>query len=167
MTPLPSRGCKPKLESMGEKLSDEYQAKRHAWPALAEPGLAPGATLGGPMKPKEAHRAATGIDAHGHPPVRRAPNPGSADRKAGRTDAVSVRSLLDVMADLDQFGGASLELVAWDLYMEESAGSAAWSRAVADGILERSGTDDVSGEETWRLTMARRRACKGSDDVSA
>jgi len=51
--------------------------------------------------------------------------------------------------------------------MEESAGSAAWSRAVADGILERSGTDDVSGEETWRLTMARRRACKGSDDVSA
>src|SRR5664279_1219381 len=106
------------------------------------------------MKPKEAHRAATGIDAHGHPPVRRAPNPGSADRKAGRTDAVSVRSLLDVMADLDQFGGASLELVAWDLYMEESAGSAAWSRAVADGILERSGTDDVPSEETWRLTMA-------------
>jgi len=72
------------------------------------------------MKPKEVHRAATGIDAHGHPPV------------------------------------------AWELSIEESAASVAWSRAIADGLLERSGTDEVPGEETWRLTTWGRRADEGS-----
>ena len=119
------------------------------------------------MKPQEADRAATRINAHGHPPVQAAPNPRSADRNGRRTHTISGRSLLDVMPDFDQFGGASLELVAWELYIEESAVSAAWSRAIADGLLERSGTDEVPGEETWRLTTRGRRACEGSDDVSA
>ena len=87
------------------------------------------------MKQKEADRAATGINAHGHRPVQTAPNPRSADRKARRTNAISGRGLLDVMADFDQFGGASRELVAWELCIEESAVSSAWSRAIADGLL--------------------------------
>jgi len=119
------------------------------------------------MKPKEADQAATGINARGHPPVQTAPDPPSADRKGRRTNAISGRGLLDVMADFDQFGGASRELVAWELCIEESAVSAAWSRAIADGLLERSGTDEVRGEETWRLTSWGRRAYEGSDDVSA
>ena len=119
------------------------------------------------MKPKEADRAATGINAHGHPPVQTAPNPRSADRKGRRTNAISGRGLLEVMADFDQFGGASRELVAWELCIEESAVSAAWSRAIAGGLLERSGTDEVPGEVTWRLTTRGRRAYEGSDDVSA
>ena len=119
------------------------------------------------MKPKEAHRTATGIDAHGHPPVRNGRDPGSAERKARRSDAVSVRSLLDVMADFDQFGGASLELVAWELSIEESAVTAAWSGAIADGLLKRSGIDEVPGEDMWRLTTGGRRAYESSDDVSA
>jgi hypothetical protein len=94
----------------------------------------------------------TGIDAHGRPPVRSAPLPGSAGRKARRTDAVVLRSLLDVIADFDQFAEASLELVAWEPSIPESAVSAAWWRAIADGLPERSGTDEVHGEETWRLT---------------
>jgi len=125
------------------------------------------ARLGGRMKPKEADQAATGINARGHPSVQTAPDPPSADRKGRRTNAISGRGLLDVMADFDQFGGASIELVAWELCIEESAVSAAWSRAIADGLLERSGTDEVRGEETWRLTSWGRRAYEGSDDVSA
>ena len=108
---------------------------------------------------------ATGINAHGDRPVQTAPNPRSADRKGCRTNEISGRGLLDVMADFDQFGGASRELVAWELCMEESAVSAAWSRAIADGLLERSGTDDVPGEVTWRLTTRGRRAYESSDDV--
>jgi DNA-binding HxlR family transcriptional regulator len=69
-------------------------------------------------------------------------------------------------AAVDRRQHASLELVAWELSIEESAVSAAWSRAIADGLLERSGTDEVPGEETWRLTTWGRRACEGSDDVS-
>ena len=119
------------------------------------------------MKPQEADQAATGINAYGHPPVETAPDPPSADRKGRRTKAISARGLLDVMADFDRFGGASIELVAWELYIEESAVSAAWSWAIADGQLERSGTDEVLGEETWRLTTWGRRAYEGPDDVSA
>ena len=52
-----------------------------------------------------------------------------------------LRSLLDVIADFDQFAEASLELVAWEPSIPESAVSAAWSRAIADGLPERSGTD--------------------------
>lgn len=78
-----------------------------------------------------------------------------------------MHSLLDVMADFEQFGGASLELVAWELYTEDSAVSAAWSRAVADALIERSETHEVPGEATWRLTTWGRRAREGSDALSA
>ena len=114
------------------------------------------------MKPKEADGAATGITAHGHLPVETAPDPPSADRKGRRTNTISGRGLLEVMADFDQFGGASRELVAWELCIEESAVSAAWSRAIADGLLERSGTDEVRGEETWRLTSWGSSRLRGS-----
>lgn len=114
------------------------------------------------MKAREADQAATGINAHGHPPVQTAPDPPSPDRKGRRTNAISGRRLLDVMADFDQFGGASIELVAWELCIEESAVSAAWSRAIADGLLERSGTDEVRGEETWRLTSWGSSRLRGS-----
>ena len=117
------------------------------------------------MKPKESHRAATRIDTHGHRPVRSATDSGSADRNARRTHPLSVRILLDVMSDFDQFGGASLELVAWELYIDESAVSAAWSRAIADGLIERSETHEVPGEETWKLTTWGRSALASSDDV--
>lgn len=75
-----------------------------------------------------------------------------------------MRVLLDVMSDFDQFGGASLELVAWELYIDESAVSAAWSRAIADGLIERSETHEVPGEETWKLTTWGRSAHASSDD---
>lgn len=116
------------------------------------------------MKPRESHRAATRIDTCGHWPVRSAPDPGSAERNARRTHPLSTRVLLDVMSDFDQFGGASLELVAWELYIDESAGSAAWSRAIADGLIERSETHEVPGEETWKLTTWGRSAHASSDD---
>ena len=119
------------------------------------------------MKPQEADRAATRLNAHRRPPVQTAPLPHSADRKGRRTHTISGRGLLDVMADFDQFGGASRELVAWELCIEENAVSAAWSRAIASGLLERSGTDEVPGEETWRLTTPGRRAYEDSDHVYA
>jgi len=136
--------------------------------STGETGSGTRAKLGGRIKPpKEAHRAARTIDAHGHPLIGGSPDPASADCKARRTDAVSVRSLLDVMADFDRFGGASLELVTWELCIEESAVLAAWSRAVADSLIEPSETHEVPGETTWRLTTWGRRARENSDDLPA
>jgi hypothetical protein len=71
---------------------------------------------------------------------------------------VSLQSVLDVLADFDEFGGASLELIAWELDVDESAVSAAWSQAIDDCLLEPFGTDHVLAEKMWRLSDRGRRA---------
>jgi hypothetical protein len=102
---------------------------------------------------------ASGLDALGRGPVRSVPARRSrARRQSRRTEAVSLHSVLDVLADFDQFGGASLELVAWELDVDESAVSAAWSQAIDDRLLEQSWTDRVLGEKMWRLSDRGRRA---------
>jgi GT2 family glycosyltransferase len=64
---------------------------------------------------------------------------------------ISVERLMAVMRDFDEFGGASIELVAWELGEPPSLLTAAWSRAIADGLLEPAGVDSVFGEPLWRL----------------
>jgi DNA-binding PadR family transcriptional regulator len=79
---------------------------------------------------------------------------GAVDRELRRSQAVSIQSVLDVFADFDQFGGASIELVAWELDVDQGRISGAWTHAINDGLLERSGSDSTAGrnEELWSLT---------------
>jgi hypothetical protein len=72
------------------------------------------------------------------------------------TAEISLERLMAVMRDFDEFGGASLELVAWELGEPPSRISAAWTKAVDEGVLEPAGVDSVFGEPLWRLSEKRR-----------
>jgi hypothetical protein len=65
---------------------------------------------------------------------------------------ISVERLMAVMRDFDEFGGASIELVAWELGEPPSLLTTAWSEAIADGLLEPAGIDSIFGEPLWRLS---------------
>jgi hypothetical protein len=65
---------------------------------------------------------------------------------------VSLERLMAVMRDFDEFGGASLELVAWELGEPPSRINAVWTKAIADGVLEPAGVDTAFGEPRWRLS---------------
>ncbi|HWE08266.1 MAG TPA: hypothetical protein VG325_02860 [Solirubrobacteraceae bacterium] len=67
-------------------------------------------------------------------------------------EKISEQRLLEVLADFDGFGGASLGLVAWELFVTEEDVREAWAVAVAAGWLAPAGRDDVFGEQLWRLT---------------
>jgi hypothetical protein len=68
------------------------------------------------------------------------------------TAEISLERLMAVMRDFDEFGGASPELVAWELGEPPSRIIAAWSKAIAEGVLEPAGVDSVFGEPLWRLS---------------
>jgi hypothetical protein len=58
----------------------------------------------------------------------------------------------DVLRVVDEFaplGGASLELVAWELGVEVAEVESVWHRALCEGMLEYEGIDH--GEAMWRL----------------
>ncbi len=76
----------------------------------------------------------------------------SARRRADATDIVTVENVLRVLADFEPLGGASLELVASELGTDPGAVEEAWLQAFDDGLLEHSGTDRSSGEDTCRLS---------------
>lgn len=46
---------------------------------------------------------------------------------------VSLQQLLEVVAEFDYAGGASLGLVAWELCVEEELVGSAWQRAIRRG----------------------------------
>lgn len=65
---------------------------------------------------------------------------------------ISEHGLLDVVADFDELGGASLGLVAWELFATEHEVRESWTLAIGAGWLEPAGWDDVFGEQMWRLS---------------
>jgi hypothetical protein len=67
-------------------------------------------------------------------------------------EKISEQGLLEVIADFDGLGGASLGLVAWELFVTEQEVSDAWASAVAAGWLAPAARDEVYGEQLWRLT---------------
>jgi hypothetical protein len=71
---------------------------------------------------------------------------------------ISVQRVLEVMADFDESGGASMGLVAWELYVPEQAVVVAWDQAVANGWLQPAGHDSANDEQLWRLTLSGRAA---------
>jgi hypothetical protein len=72
------------------------------------------------------------------------------------TAEISVERVLSVMRDFDEFGGASLELVAWELGEPPSLVDPAWSKLIADGLIEPAGIDSVFGEPLWKISEKSR-----------
>ena len=48
---------------------------------------------------------------------------------------IAVQELLEVLGAFDELGGASPGLVAWELFADEAAVTAAWEHALAEGWL--------------------------------
>jgi len=73
--------------------------------------------------------------------------------------AVSLGHLLEVVAEFNDFGGASLGLVAWELCVDEELVAAAWRQAIRSGLL-MSAAPDAQGQ-LWRLTQEGWAAAQG------
>jgi hypothetical protein len=73
---------------------------------------------------------------------------------------VPIETVLRVLTEFEQSGGASVQLIAWELDVDQSRVIAAWTKAIDDGLIERCGSDTVDGreEEMWILTEAGHRA---------
>jgi hypothetical protein len=65
---------------------------------------------------------------------------------------VSLQQLLEVAGEFDDYGGASLGLVAWELCVEDDLVAPAWQQAIADGLIAPAGRD--CQEQLWRLSSA-------------
>lgn len=103
------------------------------------------------------------------PPQDQASPHGERSTQAPRSPALAIdlSRVLEVLAEFDQFGGASVELVAWELSVDVSAVARGWSRAVTAGLVEQAGTDQLhEGERLWRLTEAGRRAVQSNCGAS-
>jgi hypothetical protein len=73
--------------------------------------------------------------------------------------AVSLDHVLEVVAEFNDTGGASLGLVAWELGVEEQLVAAAWQQAINRGLLT-SAAPDAQGQ-LWRLTSQGWTAAQG------
>ena len=73
--------------------------------------------------------------------------------------AIWVQTVLEVVAQFDESGGASVGLVAWDLCIDERLILAAWERARVARLIAPAGHD--LDEQLWRLTPAGWAAHRG------
>jgi hypothetical protein len=65
---------------------------------------------------------------------------------------ISLEQVLEAVGDFDEFGGANLSLIAWELFVTEQRVARAWEQAVENSLLRPAGRDRVDGEPLWRLT---------------
>lgn len=72
--------------------------------------------------------------------------------------------LLGVLADFDPLGGASLGLVAWELFVSEQQLRGDWQLAIDKGWLTPAEYDLVHDEQLWRLTPSGREAAQTARD---
>lgn len=91
-------------------------------------------------------RPRTGADAS--PPTALGASSGSSPMLG----PVSLQQVLEVIAEFDDSGGASLGLVAWELCVDEELVAPAWQQAISHGLIRPAGRD--SQEQLWRLTSA-------------
>ncbi len=66
--------------------------------------------------------------------------------------ALSLGQVLEVAAEFDEYGGASLGLVAWELSVREEQAVPAWKQAINQRLMIPAGRD--SQEQLWRLSPA-------------
>jgi hypothetical protein len=72
---------------------------------------------------------------------------------------LSIREVLEAVAEL---GEASLQLVGWELNVQEFEARPAFERAIADGLLARRGVDELHGEVMYALTDSGQRWLSGA-----
>jgi hypothetical protein len=65
---------------------------------------------------------------------------------------ISVSQLLDAVGAFDEFGGASLALVAWELCADDEDVLRAWRTAQRERLLKPGDRDPDINEQLWRLT---------------
>ena len=65
---------------------------------------------------------------------------------------VSLQQVLEVGAEFDASGGASLGLVAWELCVDEELVAPAWRQAITHGLIKPAAHD--GHEQLWRLSSA-------------
>jgi hypothetical protein len=65
---------------------------------------------------------------------------------------VSLQQVLEVGAEFDAYGGASLGLVAWELCVDEELVAPAWQQAITHGLLRPAARDWQ--EQLWRFSSA-------------
>jgi hypothetical protein len=68
---------------------------------------------------------------------------------------------LGVVHDFDEFGGASAELVSWELGVDSTDVTGPWERAIQQGYLTPAPPDHVLGEQMFRITTRGREALVG------
>jgi hypothetical protein len=71
---------------------------------------------------------------------------------AGMGGATSLQAVLEVVGEFDEYGGASIGLVAWELCVDDWLVASAWEQARATGLIAPAGYDQH--EQLWRLTPA-------------
>ena len=71
---------------------------------------------------------------------------------AGMRGATSLQAVLQVVGEFDEYGGASVGLVAWELCVDERLVAGAWEQARATALIAPAGYDQH--ERLWRLTPA-------------
>jgi hypothetical protein len=76
---------------------------------------------------------------------------------------ITIEHVLDVVHGFESFGGASIELVAWELCVEEDAVRRAWWEACRDGLLARGPIEPEFGEMLYRLSSRGRQRLPGPD----
>lgn len=64
----------------------------------------------------------------------------------------SLQAVLEVVGEFDEYGGASVGLIAWELSVDEWLVADAWDQARARGLIAPAGYDQC--EQLWRLTRA-------------
>jgi hypothetical protein len=66
--------------------------------------------------------------------------------------ATSLQAVLEVVGEFDEYGGASIGLVAWELCVDDWLVASAWEQARATGLIAPAGYDQH--EQLWRLSPA-------------
>jgi hypothetical protein len=87
----------------------------------------------------------------------------STGTNSNKSGDISLERVLEVVGNFDRFGGASLGLVAWDLWVEDEVVSDVWQRAQSEGLIAPAGLD--LEEQLWRLTPGGWAAAVGRRQV--
>jgi hypothetical protein len=82
---------------------------------------------------------------------------------SNKSAEIWLERVLKVVGNFDRFGGASLGLVAWDLWVEDDVVSAVWERAQSEGLIAPAGLD--LEEQLWRLTPGGWAAAVGRPQI--
>lgn len=72
--------------------------------------------------------------------------------------------LLTVLAQFDPLGGASLGLIAWEMFTTEQQLRREWELAIEQGWLTPAGHDELHDEQLWRLTPRGRAAAQAASE---